>query len=285
MHISEEHIQRYREDGYLLIPNAFSYEDVAVLQAELPAIFQEESPRRVIEKKRQVVRSVYGLHTTNQLFAGLIRHPLLVGPARQILKSHVYVHQSKINVKAAFVGDVWEWHQDYIFWKKEDGIRENRLVNAAIFLDEVTEFNGPLIFIPGSHQDGSIDVSANQVSLQEAQQIYAKSPAWIANLTADLKYTLGQEKVAHLVRRNGLVAPKGPAGTLLFFDGNICHSSATNISPFDRNVVLITYNSVENIPATVASHRPDFLAGRDYQPIEPLSAGISLKQLALAKNC
>jgi ectoine hydroxylase len=34
----------------------------------------------------------------------------------------VYIYQFKINVKAAFGGDVWQWHQDYIFWRNEDGM-------------------------------------------------------------------------------------------------------------------------------------------------------------------
>ena len=33
MSISEEENRRYQEDGYLLIPNAFSQEDVAILHA------------------------------------------------------------------------------------------------------------------------------------------------------------------------------------------------------------------------------------------------------------
>ena len=30
-------------------------------------------------------------------------------------------------------------------------------MNVAIFLDEVNEFNGPLMFIPGSHKQGVVD--------------------------------------------------------------------------------------------------------------------------------
>ena len=30
-------------------------------------------------------------------------------------------------------------------------------MNVAIFLDDVNEFNGPLMFIPGSHRRGVVD--------------------------------------------------------------------------------------------------------------------------------
>ena len=33
-------------------------------------------------------------------------------------------------------------------------------MNVAIFLDDVNEFNGPLMFIPGSHKQGVVDAQA-----------------------------------------------------------------------------------------------------------------------------
>ena len=62
------------------------------------------------------------------------------------------MHQFKINGKAAFDGDVWQWHQDYGTWMNDDLMPNARAMNVAIFLDEVNEFNGPLMFIPGSHK-------------------------------------------------------------------------------------------------------------------------------------
>src|SRR5262249_47538920 len=157
-----------------------------------PAIFAKESPRRVLEEESQMVRSVYGSHMTNEVARRLAYHPRMVEPAMQILGSKVYIYQFKINAKAAFGGDRWEWHQDYIFWQKEDGMHTPRVVNAVIFLDEVNEFNGPLLFIPGSHKEGVIDVAAQDARSSRYQQ----SPAWISNLTASLKYALDQSVIA-----------------------------------------------------------------------------------------
>ena len=72
--------------------------------------------------------------------------------AQRILQDEVYVHQFKVNAKLAFRGEVWEWHQDYIFWRNEDGMPTDNVVTLALFLDEVNEFNGPLLFVPGSHK-------------------------------------------------------------------------------------------------------------------------------------
>ena len=270
MYLTKAQLQAYTDDGFLFLPSCFSEAETDVIRAELPAIFTEDSPRRVLEKESNIVRSVYGSHTTNKVAYKISRHPRLLQPAIQILDGNVYVYQFKINAKAAFGGDLWEWHQDYIFWQNEDGMPTSRVINAVIFLDEVNEFNGPLIFIPGSHKEGII----NTVALETAPSGYQDSPAWISNLTADLKYSLGKAVIARLVEKYGMVAPKGPAGSLLFFHGDIVHGSAANMSPFDRNLVFVTFNHVENIPLPVKEPRPEFLASRDYTPVEPLADSV-----------
>jgi ectoine hydroxylase-related dioxygenase (phytanoyl-CoA dioxygenase family) len=255
----------------LFLPQYFSQSEIALLKAELPRTFAEKSPRRVVEREGHVVRSVYGQHADNETFSRLTRHPRLVEPARQMVNSDVYVYQFKVNAKAAFSGDVWDWHQDFIFWSKEDGMPAPRVTNVMIFIDEVNDFNGPLFLIPGSHRSGIIDMQARETGSDQASTAYQGSPAWINNLTADLKYSLSRETVARLAAHHGLAAPKGPAGSVLFFDSNLVHASPNNISPFDRVVVIITFNSTENVPVQTRKRRPEFLVSRDHHPIVPLA--------------
>jgi ectoine hydroxylase len=274
MLINEEQLRAYEENGFLFLPDYFSQAEVEVMKAELPTVFADDTRRKVMEKEGRTVRSVYGSHVSNQTYQRLSRHPRIVLPAMRILGSRVYVYQFKINAKAAFGGDVWEWHQDYIFWLKEDGMPTARALNVMIFFDEVNEFNGPLFLIPGSHHEGMIDVTARDAltaSQAGMPASYRDSPAWISNLTARLKYSLDRNTVARLVARSGIVAPKGPSGSVLFSHPNLIHGSPNNMSPFDRVVAIITYNSVENIPAETGERRPEFLAGRDFEPVVPLS--------------
>lgn len=273
MRLTAEQQKFYNENGFLLLPEYFSKTEVDLMKAQLPALFSEDSPRKVLEKNSNVVRSVYGSHATNDVFRRLSRHPGIIEPVKQILGSDVYVYQFKINAKLAFAGDIWEWHQDYVFWRKEDGMPTPRVINVTVFLDEVHEFNGPLLMIPGTHKDGVIDVAARD----QTPDGYADSPAWISNLTADLKYSLDRETIQRMVEKHPIVAPKGPSGSVLFFDGNIAHGSVPNMSPFDRAIAIITYNSVENVPPPSENPRPEFLVGRDHTPVEPLSGESLLK--------
>lgn len=264
MQLSQEQINFYHEQGYLFVPDCFSPEEVALMKAQLPAIYAEDTPARVLEEGTNVVRMIHGSHKSNPVFGRLVRHPMILQPAMQLLDDQVYVHQFKVNAKAAFAGEVWAWHQDYVFWHKEDGMPTPRTVNATVFLDDVTEFNGPLVVIPTTHRIGMQDENARDVALEEDE------PTWMSHLTTDLKYSLEQKTLAKYVTEFGMVGPKGKAGSVLYFNPSIFHGSAPNISPFDRAMALVTYNSVENHLQPVENPRPWFLAERDFTPLEPL---------------
>jgi ectoine hydroxylase len=128
-----------------------------------------------------------------------------------------------------------------------------------VFLDEVTEFNGPLMLIPGSHRHGMIEVGAAR-----------GTGGWQDNVAADLKYSLDRDTIERLVREGGIVAPKGPRGSVLIFHPNLAHASVPNLSPWDRTMLIVTYNSVANVPVPPGEPRPDFLVSRDTQPLVAL---------------
>ena len=152
MKLSAEQRQQFNRDGYLFFPSLFTPAEIKVLTDEVPALYAQRRPENVREKTGDVVRTNFAAHLYSYPFAKLARHPRMVEPVKQVYGEDVYMHQFKINGKAAFDGDVWQWHQDYGTWRADDQMPEARAMNVAIFLDEVNEFNGPLMFIPGSHQ-------------------------------------------------------------------------------------------------------------------------------------
>lgn len=234
------------------------------MRNELNVVFGEDSPRRVLEVGSGAVRGVHGVHETSQAFGILVRLPRLVRIAQRLLGDAVYVHQFKINAKLALVGDVWEWHQDYRFWHDEDGMPAPCALSIAIFLDEVNEFNGPLLLVPGSHTDGMYDVTVRAAPVVGG----GADPKWTQTLGADLKYSLAMETLTKATQEREIVAPKGPAGSALIFHSNILHGSAPNMSPNNRTLVLVSYNSVKNALRDVPEPRPQFLASRNFQPLE-----------------
>jgi ectoine hydroxylase len=261
--LSEPQLITYNAEGFLHLPNHFSRAAVATIAAQLPSLFAADTPARVMEQGGGKVRAIHGSHATNEALRQLACHPALVVPAMQILKSKVYVFQFKINAKVAFDGDVWPWHQDFVFWRYEDGMPTPRAVTAVVFLNEVTEFNGPLFLCPGSHKNGEISHSLG------TQTSTSDPTSWVSNVSANLKYSLEPETIKKIVAEHGLVAAKGESGSTFFFHPNMVHGSAPNISPFDRTLALITYNSIDNMCSPTENPRPDFLVTRRCVPLEP----------------
>ncbi|MEO0493438.1 MAG: phytanoyl-CoA dioxygenase family protein [Actinomycetota bacterium] len=264
MHLTPEQISDYHEHGYLLVEGVFDDAEVERFRAQVPGIFADDSPARVLEEGTETVRMTHGHHKTNAVFGDLVRDPRVLLPARAVLDDDVYVHQFKLNAKAAFDGEIWAWHQDFVFWHHEDGMPEPRTVNAAVFLDDVHEFNGPLIVMPGTHLAGRHDEDARDTGLTD------DDPDWMSHLTVDLKYELGRETIERYAGESEMVAPKGVAGSVLFFSPAIFHGSAPNMSATDRTMALISYNSCENHLLDVPEPRPWFLAERDFTPVTPL---------------
>ena len=254
-------VQAYAEQGFHHAAGLFSPGEAAALLAEaerLAAAAHGAGPGVVIEPGSRAVRSLFRLHETSDIFREVARDPRLVEIARQVLGGEVTVHQSRINFKPAFDGKEFFWHSDFETWHVEDGMPRMRAVSVSLFLSPSTEFNGPLLLVPGSHKTfircvGATPDNHHEQSLKK-QEYGVPSP----------------EAMRLLVERGGMVAAKGEAGSAVFFECNTMHGSAGNLSPFPRVNFFIVYNSVENRlepPFGQTPPRPAFLADRDSQPV------------------
>src|SRR5215208_86804 len=194
MQLSAEQLQAFDDKGYVFLPNCFSEEEIALLRIEGEAILQADR-QEVWREKTGAPRTAFAAHTFSEVFRLLVSHPRLVGPLKQYFSEDVYVHQFKLNAKAAFEGDVWQWHQDYGTWARDDGMPQARAMNIAVFLDEVMPINGPLLLIPGSHKQGVFEAGLDMLT--------TSYPLW----------TLDKETVTRLCRDaepahgQGIVAP------------------------------------------------------------------------------
>ena len=257
MKLTQDQVESFEREGYLFFPSLFRPEEIKVLLDEVPALYAQRRPENVRERTGDVVRINFAAHLYSAPFARLARHPRMVDPVRQIFGEELYMHQFKINGKQAFDGDVWQWHQDYGTWKNDDQMPEPRAMNVAIFLDEVNEFNGPLMFIPGSHKLGVLDAQHDTST--------TSYPLW----------TINNEVIGKLVERGGIVAPKGPAGSMILFHSCLVHASSSNLSPWNRVSVYLSLCAVSNHIRRFK--RPDYIAHRDFTPIQCLPDNCLLK--------
>ena len=125
MKLTQEQIDAFWADGYLFFPEAFAEDEIAILRDEAERIYATDR-KEVWREKTGAPRTAFAAHTYNEAFRLLGTHPRLIKPLEQIFGEPLYMHQFKINAKAAFEGDVWQWHQDYGTWARDDGMPEPR---------------------------------------------------------------------------------------------------------------------------------------------------------------
>lgn len=250
MKLSAEQLEKFDRDGYLFFPEMFNRDEAAMLNRAAADVYAMDR-QEVWRESSGVARTAFAAHTYNEAFRRLGAHPRLIDPVSQVLEGQVYMHQHKVNAKAAFDGEVWQWHQDYGTWARDDEMPEPRAMNISVFLDDVTAANGPLLFIPGSHKHGVVEAGHDLET--------TSYPLW----------TLDRETVTKLAERGGCVAPTGPAGSMLMFSSLLVHASPPNISPFGRTIVYLSLCHVENHIRKF--QREEWIAHRDFTPIEPLA--------------
>ena len=272
MNLTEQQITFYHENGYLQIENYLSDEEIEVIYSELPKTIEKDSPRIILEDNGEV-RSVFAPHFINDTYEKLSRLDRFIIPSEQLIGSKIYLHQYKINTKKGLKGDWWEWHQDFPYWHIDDGIKNPELVSVMIYLQDTDSSNGALLLIPKSHKLGIVKFADKDPSVMAEKLKYNdhhKQKDYLSSLNSNIKFTVNHNLIKEMAISNTIVTASGKKGSVLFFHGNIFHASNTNLTPFDRDAVLITYNSVNNLPNNGQSPRPDFLAGRNYDPIENL---------------
>jgi ectoine hydroxylase len=265
--LSAEQLRDYEENGFLSFHALFSPEELKPYIDELEQLKISEagsdSPRTITEPGSGNVRSIFAIEEHNAVLREICHNPRLVGIARQLLGSEVYIHQSRINFKPGFKGKEFYWHSDFETWHVEDGLPRMRTVSCSLALTPNTPNNGPLMLIPGSHK--------------KFLSCVGKTPE--DNYKTSLKMQdIGvpdDESLERMVREGGIVAPIGPAGSVTFFECNTMHGSNSNITPDPRSNIFMVFNSVENTlvdPFCGLKPRPDFIAKRGdveaipYQP-------------------
>ena len=247
MKLTPKQLADFDELGYVVLPNCFTGEEMEVLRSEAEGIYAT-TREEVWREKSGAPRTAFAAHTYNEAFGILGRHPRLVEPLEQLFGEKLYMHQFKINAKAPFDGEVWQWHQDYGTWKRDDGMPEPRAMNISVFLDEVMAVNGPLMFIPKSHKQGTLAAAHDTTT--------TSYPLW----------TLDHDTVKKLADEGGIVAPTGKPGTVLMFHGNLAHASPPNMTPYPRKIVYLTLCAVSN--HITQFKRAEFIAHRDFTPIK-----------------
>jgi ectoine hydroxylase len=255
--MASDDVQRYANRGFIEFDRLFSAREIVRLENEVNRLAHSPAigtrPEVIREHEGLTVRSIFAVHTLSKVFQELATDERLVGPARQVLGSEVYVHQSRVNLKPAFRGREFYWHSDFETWHHEDGMPQMRAVSFSLQLSENRIDNGSLMIVPGSHRHFLGCVG------RTPERHFEES------LRAQKYGTPDDASLTRLIGEHGIATVLGGSGSTVMFDSNCMHGSNSNITPFPRTNIFLVYNSVENAlgePATGQPPRPHYIAAR-----------------------
>ena len=138
--LSESEVQQLHEAGYLGPLTAFGEEEMARIRSRLDReVLATPGPSRG--------NSLSMRHLDKRVVHDLVTHPAIVGRIQGILGPHLLLWACTLWLKEPGGKEI-PWHQDQNYWPIEPIIN----ITAWIAVDEVTEENGCLQLIPGSHR-------------------------------------------------------------------------------------------------------------------------------------
>jgi ectoine hydroxylase len=261
--IDKSLIEQYERQGFMIIEDVFSEQEVTAFRQEMSQLSQNETVKRsneiITEPGSGDIRSIFKIHETSALFKKLSEDRRLVDIAQYLLNDQVYIHQSRLNYKPGFRGKEFYWHSDFETWHVEDGMPSMRALSMSITLTENYPENGPLMLIPGSHQhyvvcEGDTPDNHFESSLKKQE---CGTPS--------------DERLSELAEEGGIRAPIGKPGSVIIFECNTLHGSNSNITPFPRSNAFLVYNALSNQvgrPFCDQQPRPEYICTR--QNIKPI---------------
>ncbi len=228
--LSKRELERYQEDGFASIEAALPAALLDELRALTDAVTEEargldESDDRFdLEPSHSAdnprIRRLKSPYLHWPFFDRLLRHAAILDVIEPILGPNMRLHNNKLNIKAAAYGAPVEWHQDWAFYPhtNDDGLA------VGIYLDEVSDDNGPMMVVPGSHK-GPIDDHHADGSFCGA----------IDPTRSDIDF-------------DSAVALTGPPGTMTLHHVRAVHGSRLNRSARPRRLLLQGYFAADAWP-------------------------------------
>ena len=164
MQIRPEQIQRYVDEGYLVVPDLVAKRDLDRIasdasrfaRGEYPTINPPSPPEDPDQQPEPSILAVHFPHWVSPVAREMITHAGIVSVLQRITAAHLPHWDGRVKCMQSMLfakppglpGQAWHQDERYI------ATRDRSLVGAWIAVDDANEENGCLRVIPGSHRTG-----------------------------------------------------------------------------------------------------------------------------------
>ena len=225
--LSQEQIQFYNDNGYLLVKGLFSKEEAAAWRKEghelIDRVYQTETVDATWKGARDVTMTqtkllhCHDVQFYSAAFTKLIVDERLMDATADLMGSpNVQLHHTKMFIKPPEKGSPFPMHQDYPFFPHDN----HTMMAAIIHFDNAPEEKGCVRVVPGSHKLGPI------LETEEGN-----------HLPLD-KYPI-----------ESATACPAEAGDVLFFSYLTIHGSGVNTSNEERTTLLVQMRDPADPPS------------------------------------
>ena len=156
--LTSEQIAFYHENGYIVVEDVLSDDEVADLRrvtddfversrgvGESDEIFDLE-PNHSAERPR--LRRIKNPIAQHEVYDRTMRHQGILDIVEQLVGPGVRRQNTKLNMKEPDHGSAVEWHQDWAFYPHTN----DDVLAVGVCMDDMTEENGCMLMVPGSHK-------------------------------------------------------------------------------------------------------------------------------------
>ena len=156
--LSQEQIDSYHENGYLTVENVLSADELDALQrvtdefidrsrlvSEHNDVFDLEPNHSPQNPRLRRIKDPINQH---EVYDQTLRHDGILDIVEQLIGKGVRCNGNKLNMKAKAHGAAVEWHQDWAFYPHTN----DDLMAVGVAIDAMTEENGCMLMVPGSHK-------------------------------------------------------------------------------------------------------------------------------------
>lgn len=228
--LTQEQINDYHNNGFLTVENVLSDDEVQRLRqvtdefvdksraiTENDAIFDLE-PNHTADNPR--LRRLKNPIEHHDFYNQILNHDAILEIVQQLIGKGLRTNGNKLNMKPPSHGSAVEWHQDWAFYPHTN----DDLLAVGIAIDDMTEENGCMLMVPGSHKTELISHHQDGV---------------FVGAVADPEF-----KPDHIAK----VLVK--AGGISLHHARTLHASTPNHSTKPRRLLLFQYCSIDSWPVT-----------------------------------
>ncbi len=239
--LTQTQIEDFRRDGYLIAEKAVTADELAALRADIAGWVEESRghdapfgeptidgrPRHDLgpdhSAEHPALRRINNPSDVSAAFAAVMENAGMVDMVADLVGPDVKFHHCKVNLKLPGTNTEVLYHQDFAYTPHSN----DDIVTALLMLDDMTEENGCLMVVPGSH----------------------KGP--VHSLFQEGRFTgfIEAATVAELKRDE--VAITGKAGSVCLMHTRLAHGSAANLSGTPRGLYICVYTAADAVPLAV----------------------------------